>query len=66
VIAVIVGLLLLPVVQDTVTSSQELQNNTTSESQQTLLGVITLFYVLGIVLGAVLYVVSQTVGFGRN
>jgi hypothetical protein len=66
VIAVIVGLILLPVVQDQVTAGQEWNNNSTDESVVSLLDVITLFYILGIVLGAVLYVVAETRGLGGN
>ena len=66
VIAVIVGLIMLPIVQDQVTTGQEFNNNSTDASTSSMLDVITLFYVLGIVLGAVLYVVAETRGLGGN
>ena len=59
VILVIIGLLLLPVVQDQVVSASE---NATSDSASTLIDMITIFYVLGIVLAAVLWVVHETKG----
>lgn len=59
VILIIIGLLMLPIVQDAVVSAQE---NATSDSSETLLGMVTIFYVLGIVLAAVMWVVSETRG----
>lgn len=56
VILVIIGLLMLPLVQDSVTSAEE---NATSASSEALLGMITIFYILGIVLAAVLWVVHE-------
>ena len=61
VILVIVGLLMLPIVQDHVTSASE---NATSESASTLIDMVTIFYVLGIVLAAVMWVVHETKGMG--
>lgn len=60
VILVIIGLLMLPLVQDQVTSAEE---NATSDSTATLISMITIFYVLGIVLAAVMWVVHETRGF---
>lgn len=60
VIAALVGLILLPVVQDGVTTGQEFQNNSTDASTSSLLGMITLFYILFVVLGVVLWVVYET------
>jgi peptidoglycan biosynthesis protein MviN/MurJ (putative lipid II flippase) len=62
VILVIIGLLMLPIVQDAVTSAEE---NATSSSAETLIGMITIFYVLGLVLAAVMWVVHETKGFGK-
>ena len=56
VILVIIGLLMLPLVQSAVTSAEE---NATSTSAEALLGMITIFYILGIVLAAVLWVVHE-------
>lgn len=61
VILVVVALLLLPVVQDQVTSASE---NATSDSASTLIDMITIFYVLGIVLASVMWVVHETKGMG--
>ena len=61
VILVIIGLLLLPVVQDQVTDAS---NNASSSSAATLIDMITIFYVLGIVLAAVMWVVHETKGLG--
>jgi len=62
VILVVVALLLLPVVQDQVTSASE---NATSDSASTLIDMITIFYVLGIVLASVMWVVHETKGMGN-
>lgn len=62
VILVVVALLLLPVVQDQVVSASE---NATSESASTLIDMITIFYVLGIVLASVMWVVHETKGMGK-
>jgi len=56
VILIIIGLLMLPLVQDAVVAAQ---NNTTDDSSSTLLGMITIFYILGIVLAAVIWVVTE-------
>ena len=56
VILIIIGLLMLPLVQDAVVAAQ---NNTTDDSSSTLLGMITIFYILGIVLAAVVWVVTE-------
>ena len=61
VILVIIGLLLLPVVQEQVSDAS---NNSTSSSAATLIDMITIFYVLGIVLAAVMWVVHETKGLG--
>lgn len=66
VIAVIVGFILLPVVQDAVTSGQEWNNNSTTETTSNMLGMVTLFYVLFVVLGVVLWVVYETKGLGNK
>ena len=58
VILVIIGLLLLPVVQDSVYDAQ--QNENTTDTQSTLLDMVTVFYVLGITLAAVMWVVHET------
>ena len=63
VILIIVGLLLLPIVQDQVVSASE---NATSESASTLIDMVTIFYVLGIVLAAVMWVVYETKGMGNK
>lgn len=63
VILIIVGLLLLPTVQDQVVSASE---NATSESASTLIDMVTIFYVLGIVLAAVMWVVYETQGMGNK
>lgn len=63
VILVIIGLLMLPIVQDAVTSAEE---NATSSSSETLIGMITIFYVLGLVLASVMWVVHETKGFGNQ
>ena len=59
VLFVVIGLLMLPVVQDSVTTNQEWNNNSTSETNSSLLGMITIFYILGIVLAAVVWVVTE-------
>ena len=56
VILIIIGLLMLPLVQDAVVSAQE---NATTDSSSTLLGMVTIFYILGIVLAAVVWVVTE-------
>lgn len=66
VFGVIIGLMLLPTIQDAVTSGQEWNNNSTSETTSSLLDMVTLFYILFIVLGAVLWVVYETKGFGEG
>lgn len=65
VFGVIIGLMLLPTIQDAVTSGQEWNNNSTSETTSSLLDMVTLFYILFIVLGAILWVVYETKGFGK-
>ena len=60
VILVIIGLLLLPVVQDSVYDAN--QNENTTDTQSTLLDMVTVFYVLGITLAAVMWVVHETKG----
>jgi peptidoglycan biosynthesis protein MviN/MurJ (putative lipid II flippase) len=62
VILVIIGLLMLPIVQDAVYNAQE--NENTTDTQSTLLDMVTVFYVLGITLAAVMWVVHETKGFG--
>lgn len=62
VFAVLVGLMMLPTIQDAVTSGQEYNNNSTDEATSGLLDMVTIFYVLFIVLGAVLWVVYETRG----
>jgi len=64
VFAVLIGLMLLPTIQDAVTSGQEYNNNSTDESTSRMLDMVTLFYVLFIVLGAILFVVAETRGLG--
>lgn len=64
-ITVIVGLIMLPTIQDAVTSGQEWNNNSTDETTSSLLDMITLFYVLLIVLGAVIWIVYETRGMGN-
>ena len=56
VILIIIGLLMLPLVQDAVVAAQ---GNATDTSSSTLLGMITIFYILGIVLAAVVWVVTE-------
>lgn len=63
VILVIIGLLLLPIVQDAVYTAQE--NENTTDTQSTLLDMVTIFYVLGIVLTAVMWVVHES-GFTKG
>lgn len=62
VILVIIGLLMLPIVQDSVYDAQ--QNENTTDTQSTLLDMVTVFYVLGVTLAAVMWVVHETKGFG--
>lgn len=62
VILVIVGLMLLPIVQESVTNAVD---NSTSSTVDSLLPLVTIFYVLGIVLAAVAWVVHETGGFGK-
>ena len=57
VILVVIALLLLPLVQSSVTDAQNDAN--TSDSASTLLGMVPIFYVLGVVLVAVLWVVAS-------
>lgn len=62
VILIIIGLLMLPLVTDAVTSAE---GNLTGTSA-TLVSMVTIFYVLGIVLAAVMWVVHETKGgFGK-
>ena len=63
VILVVVGLLMLPIVQDSVYTAQ--QNENTTDTQSSLLDMVTIFYVLGIALAAILFVVAET-KFGNN
>ena len=56
VILVIIGLLMLPLVQSAVTDAQ---NSSSVAAVDSLLGMVTIFYVLGIALAAVLWVVKQ-------
>jgi peptidoglycan biosynthesis protein MviN/MurJ (putative lipid II flippase) len=63
VVLVIIGLLLLPIVQDSVYTASE--NENTTATQETLLDMITIFYVLGICLAAVMWVVHES-GFGKG
>ena len=58
VILVVVGLLMLPIVQDSVYTAQ--QNENTTDTQSSLLDMVTIFYVLGIALAAILFVVAET------
>lgn len=64
VFGVLIGLMLLPTIQDAVTSGQEWNNNSTDETTSGLLDMIMIFYILFIVLGATLWVVYETEGFG--
>ena len=57
VVLVVIALLLLPLVQSSVVDAQNDQN--TSASAETLLGMVPIFYVLGVILVAVLWVVGQ-------
>lgn len=57
VILVVIALLLLPLVQSSVTDAQNDAN--TSASASTLLDMVPIFYVLGIILVAVLWVVQS-------
>ena len=57
VILVVIALLLLPLVQSSVVDAQNDDN--TSESASTLLGMVPIFYVLGVILVAVLWVVQS-------
>ena len=57
VVLVVIALLLLPLVQSSVVDAQNDQN--TSASAETLLGMVPIFYVLGVILVAVLWVVNQ-------
>lgn len=61
VILVIVGLLMLPIVQDSVYDAQ--QNENTTDTQSSLLDMVTVFYVLGIALAAIMWVVHEAKGF---
>jgi len=60
VIVTLVGLLMLPLVTDAVDSAKSNVTGTAS----TLLDMIPIFYVLGIVLAAVVWVIAETRGFG--
>ena len=60
VILVIVGLMLLPIVQSSVTDAV---NTSSSSTVDSLLPLVTIFYVLGIVLAAVMWVVHESGGF---
>jgi len=62
VILVIVGLLMLPLVQDAVYTAD--QNENTTDTQSALLNMVTVFYVLGIALAAIMWVVHEAKGFG--
>jgi len=62
VILIVIGLLLTPLVADSVADAQD--NANISASASTLLGMITIFYVLGLVLAGVLWVVAETRGMG--
>jgi uncharacterized alpha/beta hydrolase family protein len=57
VILVVIALLLLPLVQSSVVDAQNDAN--TSDSASTLLGMVPIFYVLGVILVAVLWVVNS-------
>jgi len=57
VILVVIALLLLPLVQSSVVDAQNDAN--TSASASTLLGMVPIFYVLGVILVAVLWVVQS-------
>ena len=57
VVLVVIALLLLPLVQSSVVDAQNDAN--TSDSASTLLGMVPIFYVLGVILVAVLWVVGQ-------
>jgi len=59
VILVIVGLMLLPIVQSSVTDAV---NTSSSSTVDSLLPLVTIFYVLGIVLAAVMWVVHESGG----
>lgn len=58
VILVVIGLLLLPIVQDAVYTAQE--NENTTDTQSTLLDMVTMFYVLGIAIAAIMWVVVES------
>lgn len=66
VILVIIGLLMLPIVNDSVTSAAENLTNAGDTTAATLVEMVTIFYVLGVVLAAVIWVVAETRGFGRK
>lgn len=63
VILVVVGLLMLPIVQDSVYTAQE--NENTTDTQSSLLDMVSIFYVLGIALAAIMFVVHET-RFGKG
>ena len=63
VILVVIGLLLLPIVQDSVYTAQA--NENTTDTQSTLLDMVSMFYILGICLAAIMWVVHES-GFGRK
>ncbi len=58
VMLVVIGLLLLPIIQGAVHDAKE-DANTTS-TQRTLLDMVVLFYVLGLVLSAIFWVIRET------
>jgi len=62
VILVIIALLMLPLVIDAVDDAQALENVT--GTQDTLLDMVPIFYILGVVLAAVAWVIKETGGLG--
>lgn len=62
VILVVIALAMLPLVTDAVTDAE---GNTTGTAQ-TLVGMVTLFYILGVVLACVVWVIHETKGFGST
>ena len=64
VILVIIGLLMLPIVQNAVDDAKATANVT--GTSDTLLDMVSLFYILGVVLAAVLWVVHETRGMGSK
>ena len=63
VILVVVGLLMLPLVQDSVYTAQA--NENTTDTQSSLLDMIGVFYVLGIALAAIMWVIHES-GMGKD